>query len=412
MGTANIVANNFYDIEFFRELVSNPASVSRVIKDPFFNWQGHCYEIGYSNIIGTIARSVDREFSVVPDARKWEPEFQKLREKKAEGWYLGSDIHVAPLGTLQIFEGQARFAQLQYLYFSSQGKLTWEEIRARNMFTERYIKAFEEFLRLSELQWPVSVDDPIIGLFLLICDISINPGEGFPLPIQFFEAFVTDVSPGMRFLFLCRTVAKDRKAFATAIRNYSRDEYISVAEALTRPLLIHHPLLVSQTIAKWSDSNPAFKDLMARFKDFSFGPENLPVSLLLSQLISFNADKIHRPEFFCWPGAWMTGQRVSEEIVTLFDRNSALFVDKEDDDSVFPRLHTDRSEEAVHRTFESFYQFNVTYDMTSQWISTPGPFKYDYGWLSSKGTFEDCKNFADRGFEGAYGVSPDEFELI
>jgi hypothetical protein len=84
----------------------------------------------------------------------------------------------------------------------------------------------------------------------------------------------------------------------------------------------------------------------------------------------------------------MTGQRVSEEIVTLFDRNSALFVDKEDDDSVFPRLHTDRSEEAVHRTFESFYQFNVTYDMTSQWISTPGPFKYDYGWLSSKGTSE------------------------
>ena len=108
----------------------------------------------------------------------------------------------------------------------------------------------------------------------------------------------------------------------------------------------------------------------------------------------------------------MTGTRVSEDIAALFDRHSALFVDKPDDDGVFPRVFPDKDGAMVQRTFDSFYAFNVGYDLTRQWIAKSGPFEYDFRWLSSSGTHADFKGFADRHFQMAYGVQPDSFEII
>ena len=108
----------------------------------------------------------------------------------------------------------------------------------------------------------------------------------------------------------------------------------------------------------------------------------------------------------------MTGERVAPEIATLFDRHSALFVDKADDDGIFPRTFDDKDEATVHRTFETFYSFNVTYELTRQWIAKSGPFEYDFRWLSSSGTHADFKGFADRHFEMVYGVQPDSFQVI
>ena len=108
----------------------------------------------------------------------------------------------------------------------------------------------------------------------------------------------------------------------------------------------------------------------------------------------------------------MTGKRFSPDIEALFERHSALFVDKADDDGVFPRSWPERDQTLVQRTFESFYAFNVTYDMTRQWVAQHGPFNYDYRWLSSSGTQTDMKGFADRHFEMVYGVLPDTVKLI
>lgn len=62
--------------------------------------------------------------------------------------------------------------------------------------------------------------------------------------------------------------------------------------------------------------------------------------------------------------------------------------------------------------FEAFYSFNVTYDLVDQWIMKPGPFTYDFSWLSSQGTAADMKGFADRHFKQAFDVNPDDVELL
>jgi len=411
-GLANTVVNNHYDIEFFRILLTRPDLVHEVVEHSFFDCVGHSCVTAYANILLILSRTLDENFSILPDPRMWEKEFADLRSQRQKGHYHGSDVSVSPIGVREIFEGQARFAQLQYLYFASGGRLGWENVGSNGMLKGVYGSAFENFLRLAELDWPPVIDHPVVALFQLVCEIAINPGAGFPLPLQVFTTFIEDVDPGIRFLFLCRTIATKRRDLAGAIRQYSRAEYAEVSEALTRHLIVDSPLAIAETVTRWMRNSDPVKALMGEYRTFDYAHGNLPVRVLFSHFLAFSEDKLAKPEFFCWPGAWMTGDRVSEEVASLFDRHLALFIDKADDGGVYPRLLTGKNEESIQETFDGFYSANVTYDLTRQWITKPGPFEYDYRWLSSSGTHADMKGFADRHFEQIYGVHPDRFQHI
>jgi hypothetical protein len=60
---------------------------------------------------------------------------------------------------------------------------------------------------LSELEWPPSIDHSVVALFLLVCDIACNPAEGLPMALRTPSTFISDVVPGVRFIFLCRAIA-------------------------------------------------------------------------------------------------------------------------------------------------------------------------------------------------------------
>lgn len=108
----------------------------------------------------------------------------------------------------------------------------------------------------------------------------------------------------------------------------------------------------------------------------------------------------------------MAGQHVSQEAARLFDCHGALFVDKEDDDGIYPRLPSGHSESDVQEAFDDFYANNVIYDLTRQWITQPGPFKYAYRWLSQKGTDDEIQAFAERSFESVYGIKPTNVVIL
>src|SRR3546814_4282094 len=105
---------------------------------------------------------------------------------------------------------------------------------------------------------------------------------------------------------------------------------------------------------------------MEEHRTFDYGAVNLPVRVLFSHFLSFMRDKLLTPEFFCWPGAWMAGERASDQVGVLFARHAALFMDKENDDGIFPRIHPERDVRLVQKMFDSFYAVNITYDMTDQ----------------------------------------------
>ena len=412
MSAANVILNNHFDIEFFRILITNPRVIRGVVEDPLFDCIGHSYATAYANILFTLAGTLGEDFAVIPDPRLWEDGLSRLRSEKVKGYYFRSDVMAVPFGAHEIFEGQARFTQLQYLCFASGGNIGWDDVRPLGMLNDIYVVAFENFLRIAKLDWPTSIDHPIVGLFLLVCDIAINPNAGFPAELRNFKTFIDDIDPGLRFIILCHVIAVKCPNAATAITKYSRAEYLEVAEELTRFGFIDHPLAIGVVLKDWRARSAALKSLMLEHESFDYSGRNLPVRVLFSHFLALNADKLNKPEFFCWPGAWMAGERVSDEIAALFARHSALFIDNEDDDGIFPRLLPDRNEKFVYETFNGFYALNVTYDMARQWIANDGAFKYDYSWLSSSGTHTDFKEFADRHFQGIFGIHPDQFQLL
>lgn len=335
-GMATIVVNNQCDLEFFRALITNPTLIYQAINDPYFDCIGHAYVMAYAKILLILGRTFDNDFQFLPDPRPWEATFATLRNAKVAGFFHGSDIKVAPIGAYHIFEGQARFVQLQYLYFASRGQFNWNDARSSGLLEGVYIVAFKYFLRLTQVEWLVSINSPVIGLFLLIRDIACNPGEGFPLPLVTPDTFISDIDPGIRFIFLCRAIPMSCKEVTRTIQKYSRDEYFEVSERLTKSLHLYSPVAVYKELVCWMRESVNFYALSNRHRSFDCDNVNIPIQFLLGHNLAFAEDKLRYPEFFCWPGVSMGGADRSMDVGEIFSRHSARFMDKEDDATVYP----------------------------------------------------------------------------
>jgi hypothetical protein len=168
-------------------------------------------------------------------------------------------------------------------------------------------------------------------------------------------------------------------------------------------IVIDHPAMVGRAATNWLQKSAAIDALMKKqrilntlaltSRSASCSPISWHSTLTNSGGRNSSVDRAHG-----WPGSALLWKSNPS-----FNSHEALFVDKEDDDGVFPRLVPG---------ITLFYAANVTYDMTRQWIANEGPFAYDYRWLSSTCTAAEFKDFADRNFEQLYGIHPDKFEIV
>ena len=410
-GIANIISNNQFDFEAFARLTHNAQTRTAILNNPMLRTVGHAFNITWSNVAGLIGSTFDPDWNVLADPREWESDFDFLASDAAEGKFEGSlfrrseRVSIYPIGAYEIMEGQARFAQLQFLHFGSGGRQSWDEFEAASMLSGPYIAAFNLFLTLTGIERPASFDHPAVALFMLICDMALNPGSGFPMPLAFPHTLVDDLDPGTRF-YLLSALVKQKPALAGKIRSYSRQEYAEVSAELAHDAKLDPPLAIAETFAGWPSRTAAAAAAMREYDDYRYSATNMSVRVLFTHFIAFMRDKALRPEVFCWPGVWMTGDRISDDLPALLDRHSAMFIDKPDDDGVFPRLRQDRDPRAVQAVFEEFYGAVVLYDMVRQWITEDGPFRYDLSWLVQHGAPEEFKAYASRLFIQAFGVDP------
>jgi hypothetical protein len=225
-------------------------------------------------------------------------------------------------------------------------------------------------------------------------------------------SFITDNDPGTRFTFLCRMIALKAPNLKSVVNNYTKDEYIQVTEELCTHLHTPSPLKIAEAVSSWSKTHDTLIALMEEDRIFRFSKMDMPVRLLFARYITFNRDKAKHPEILCWPGAWLAGKRVSAEGEAIFQRNYALFVDKEDDNGIFPVELPGRDPAIVHETFNQFYAWIVNYDLISQWTVAEGPFNYNFDWLSTAHDPAHVKDWVANGFEHVFGIYPDKFEIL
>jgi hypothetical protein len=410
-GLVNIIVNNHFDLNAFSRFAYNQDFAKATTQNQLFECLGHAIQMTIGHNLMIVAATVDQEFAALPDPRAWDEAFRKLRQEKAEGFYYGSRVGIWPIGAREIMEGQACFSQMQYLHFASGGNLEWDEFRDLGMLHGVYELAFKEFLLRTESDWPKSINDPAVALFLLVCDMAINTGAGLPFdPFPHFESLINDTLPGIRFTTMAATIRRECPQLLRAITDYSRSEYEAVSEQISAAVWIPSPLQIAARCKTWADG--PLSSLMEEYRTYDYGRVNHTVRVLFSHFLSFNRDKWATPEFFCWPGAWMSGHNVSQKAADLFERHGALFVGRDTDSGIYPRMREGYNEDAVQRMFDDFYAANVVYEMTDQLIARPGPFEYRYDWLKPSATPEEFKDFADSHFKGAYGVAPDEIPIL
>lgn len=414
-GALNLVLNNWHDLDFFQKLVINPVGlVKRVAEHPYFESVGHSYRMAIGAASWLIGATVDPNYEALPHPRDWEADMEALRESKAEGFYFGSPIEIPPLGLLEILEGQARFSQIQYLYGASGGYLSWDDFRKRGMLDGVYVRAFETFLDFAEEGWPATVDDPIVGLFLLICDVALSPSEGLFLPMTDPSSLIWSTDPGWRFIFLCRLAKEEGRGFKRSIQTYSAEEYWEVSQRLSDLLLSPSPRQFAEAVSRYAETHPAWIQLMEEDRTFEYREGNFPIRVLLGRFTRVQRDKLTAPQFFCWPGMCLTSYRQaldSETVRSLFSEHQALFLDRADRD-VYPRLVPGKDEKTLQRLLDDFYIWVSMYEMTRQWLVEDGPFDYDYGWLTSKFSGAEIKDWADNAFKVGTGVHPDAFSVL
>jgi hypothetical protein len=412
-GLANFVINQHYDLEAYRLITFGGASAEGAIRNPLFESVGHAFHMTYSNTVNVIGSTVDTTFKIVPNPSSWQDGFKQLKSENHENFVYGQPITLWPFGSKEIFEGQARFSQIQYIHNASGKHFSWEDFRELGWFLPIYIAAFEHFLKLVDERWPADVDSPLVGLFLLICDFSLNPGAGFPFTVDpNFETFLDDVTPAARFVFACKIVLNKFPSMKSAVVHHSREEFENIGGDISNALKEPSPLVISQRLAAWFHKDGPLSDLRREYDSYSFSPVNYSVRFLLAHFLAFQEDKALHPEVFCWPGSWMAGQNVHSRAFEFFDRNGAPFVDREDDDGIFPRIQPGRSEAQIQDALDNFYSNVVVHTMTDEWISEPGPFKYDLSWLTQRANAEEAKQYMTRQFESLYGYHPDDVRVL
>ncbi len=408
--TINTIINNFHDIEYFKNIVISPRSVQEHVKEDLFESVGHSYHIAYSSFCHLLASCFDMKYNFIPNANLWLDEFTRLRENKCEGYYYGSPIGIPLIGVHDLFEGQARFCQLHYLHYAAGGNIDWDDFDKAGLLSGVYYSSFELFLELIGEDRPNSISSPLVALYLLVIDLSINPTDGFPFDIIQFETFIESVDPGIRFTYICNKIKSEHPEVKTKINKYSKEEFFEITDLLANAILCISPSAALKTISKWVDEEESIQQLMTEENSFNFSDENLPIRLLFSRFIRFQLDKLSTPEFFCWPGYHMT-MNANEETLSKFKEHQALFADNKDG-NIYPRTFEDKEEKNVVETFNKFYAWVSGYDLTRQWIVNDGDFTYDFFWLTDKLSMDEFEEWADANFKQVYGVSTKDFQIL
>jgi len=410
----NVVLNNWHDIEFFRHLVIDPQTAERSLRDLYFDCAGHCYEVAITSFLWLLSATFDPHLKVLPDPRKWESEFTRLRAARAEGFHDKSAVYLPPCGARALFEGQARFSQIQYLHTVSGGTLTWDDLNKVGMLRGIYREAFDGFLEITKAEWPRTPADPLVGLFLLVCDLALNPNDGFPSDLLYAPALIQSLDPGLRFLMLCQWIGLKGREFLSAISRYSKDEYLEVSAALSKPIVCDSPARIGETLRKWSREHLEFQRLLQEDATFDFSPGNLPVRVFFARFLRFQLDKLENPQFFCWPGMWLAdrpGVWTVENARQLFSRHEALFMDGPDG-SIYPRVLPQTDSDTISNTFNNFYAVVTSYELTRQWMVEDGPFDFDFSWLTTQYPQEQLKKWASDAFEVSFGTRPEAFKVL
>jgi hypothetical protein len=408
----NHVLNNYYDLFYAKLFAFDNKKIHEMNDDKrFFLNLGHCYNILWTATVEVIAGTIDKNFKFLPNTHFWHQNFKTLEKDRVSGFYVDSPLHISPFGIHAIYEAQASFNQMQYLCKALGENLTFKDFENEGMHFGIYRKAFDLFLQITKIDRPERVLSSEVALFLLVCDLSINPNNGFPLDIYDYKGFIVKNDPGLRFWLMCQQIAKHPRNYVNGIKNYSKDEYTTLSKGLNEGIGCKCPYESIQNVLAWRGDE--LEKILKEEESFKFSLVDLPIRLLFSKYYRFQEDKYKHPNIFCWIGYHATGLRSNENVQIagdLFRKHHALFID-DFDGEIKPMLFAGRQEEDIKDAFDLFYNHAIFYEMIMEWVAEEGPFQMNFEWLANSRA-SSFVPLAKELFEKQFGISIDKIIII
>lgn len=306
----------------------------------------------------------------------------------------------------ELQEGQARLSELQYLDLSYQ-PISWAELKNSEKLSGIYGAAMNYYFKHSNLSEPTSVHDPKINLFLLLCDIALNPDEGYPNPISNDGNFVYRTHPGIRFIKLCKILSENQEVLKI-LENLSLKSYEAVCEIFCRKAGWATPMEVFEQILTLFARIGGLDELNSKEDSGDFGEMDVPLWFLLSQHRSFLETKSQIPHFFCWSGSFLcfkennTEAACAQELLSWHLPPFMGTLDKGINTANLPQM----TEDLRTKFINNYFATQVQYDLVRQWISKHGDFVFRYQWKPeiNDGEMESCLN----NFKLNFGFYPSE----
>lgn len=405
----NIILNHWHDLEFNARITlrrsTDGRAIDEVIANPYFHSIGHSLHVALADTMWMLASTFDQQSGFIPDSREWESAFSDLEQREVEGYYRGSPVVFPQIGAQDIFEGQARFSQLQYLYLSSQHRLSWNDLGSRGLLRSDYTKAFRFYLEAVGSSWPGSPTSSEVNLFLLLCDLALNPGDGYPFRLLDPESLTITNDPGMRFAFFCRQIAKHPRLLKV-IQRCSHEEYLEVSMLLSQSMGCRTPVEICAEIVGWLAASDELENLLREEQTFSFPNENLVVRVCFAKHLRFLEDKLSWPHFYCWSATFLVepwNDLDFETVDKLLTPHLPLFVGSGDEEVKLAISDRTISDNAT-QTLNDFYRWVIQYDLADQWMSKEGPFDLDFTDLHPELTAQTVMTFAGPDFLDLWGV--------
>jgi hypothetical protein len=416
----NVIVNNWSDLEFSYSILVHPKQVlaglnsgKTVPSIKFFESVGHSIGWHYLSTVNILAASLDPGFKSLPDIREWEEGFDDLKQRKTNNYYFGSKVILPPLGRAEITEGQARFQELQYLSRASGGDLSMKDFKRRDYLDERYTHAFDAFLEASDLDFPAHPLSPLVDLFMVVCDIALNPSVGYPEDISNYEQFVGDVSPGIRFLFAANIIRR-LPGLTGKLTRLNRDEYDEVAGSICSLMGAKTPRENAEAIVRMSERMPTTNELSKEMTAGVMKPNSMPIRFCFAKHLDFMKDKSDYPQYFCWPSVHYSefnGPHDLDHSLNLFYQHSCPFIRTSLEGEVRANLKQFVNPKSAGELVATYFRWQILYDLFRQWISVDGPFEFDYQWIDPAKGPKEFRDLASKSFPRAFGCDLDSIRV-
>ncbi|TGL15300.1 hypothetical protein [Leptospira meyeri] len=406
LASINIIFNNWIDMDCAMQLICSPRNAK--IPNGLFENFGHSLFILLNAFYETLNTSFDSNFPISYNHENWRGYFKDQKKKKITNYYYGSQLINSEFGLVDLFESHARLSELQFYSEIISPEIDyWSK---KGFLGSYYTKPFDYFLKKIQYNKPKSILDPIVFLYLLIVDISLNPAIGYPKEIQAGSDFISKFHPGFRFQKLVN-FASTNKNLISNLNEFDSKSCKTLCKILCDGIQEETPWEIANHLWLAYLKSNLFQNLETEYKENTYSEKNLPNRLIFSRHIKLMEEKAKNYEFFVWPGYYMTHVNKKSlpksEIHRIIDTHRAPFNYSHEKNAIGYMHPLNTKFEESNNIVTSYFLFQMLGDLISQWIELPGPFTYDYQWVDSKHSSQYYEKHLKEHFKVNFGIDLD-----